>query len=73
MTLLVFDIKGTPASRRERIAAAVEAGGTHLSESLEAWISRDPFGETARALITEPLWFGRASRTARQDGGSAGK
>ena len=36
MTLLVFDIKGTPASRRERIAAAVEAGGTHLSESLEA-------------------------------------
>jgi hypothetical protein len=63
MALLVFDIKGIPASRRERIAADVKAVETHLSESLEAWISWDSFGETARVLIT-----GRLGLSGRSQG-----
>jgi hypothetical protein len=30
MPLTVFDTKGVPATRRERIEAAVEAGGKHI-------------------------------------------
>jgi hypothetical protein len=41
MVLIVFDIKGIPATRRERIVSAVEAGGKHLPESYEAWITMD--------------------------------
>ena len=43
MHLLVFDCKGIPATRRERIEAAVEAGGRHVKESYEGWIAADPF------------------------------
>jgi hypothetical protein len=30
MSLTIFDCKGIPATRRERIEAAVEAGGKHV-------------------------------------------
>ena len=32
MPLTVFDCKGISATRRERIEAAVEAGGSHVSQ-----------------------------------------
>jgi len=60
MPLIVFDIRGIPATRRERIVAAVEAGGTDLKDSYEAWITSDPFGGGVRVLITGPLGFERA-------------
>jgi hypothetical protein len=60
MALIVFDIKGIPATRRERIASAVEVGGKHLPTSYEAWINRDPFGGTTRVLITGQLGFERS-------------
>jgi hypothetical protein len=66
MALLVFGIKGIPASRRERIAADVKAVETHLSESLEAWISWDSFGETARVLITGRLGLSGRFKMARR-------
>jgi hypothetical protein len=54
MALAVFDIKGVPASRRERTEAAVVAGGRHASGPHEAWISADPFNGRFRVLITGP-------------------
>ena len=50
MPLLVFDTKGIPATRRERIEAAVEAGGKHASGRYQAWISADPFQGGVRVL-----------------------
>jgi hypothetical protein len=41
MPLTVFDTKGVPAIRRERIEAAVEAGGKHVVEPYEACIATD--------------------------------
>ena len=38
MPLTIFDVKGVPGNRRERIEAAVVAGGKHLSEPYEGWI-----------------------------------
>jgi hypothetical protein len=49
--LRVFDTKGIPATRRERIEAAVEAGGKHVSGPYEAWISSDPFRGGVRVVI----------------------
>ena len=43
MPLTVFDIKGVPGTRRERIEAAVVAGGRHTRGPHEAWIAADPF------------------------------
>ena len=43
MPLTVFDTKGIPAIRRERIVTAVEAGGKHIQKPYEAWITTDPF------------------------------
>ena len=40
MPLTVFDCKGIPATRRERIVAAVEAGGKHLRDSIRATLTR---------------------------------
>jgi hypothetical protein len=34
-----FDTKGIPGNRRERIEAAVVAGGKHVSGAHEAWIA----------------------------------
>jgi len=41
MPLIVFDYKGIPATRRERIEVAVEAGGRHVKEQYEGWIALD--------------------------------
>ena len=62
--LMVFDTKGIPATRRERIEAAVEAGGKHISKSYEAWITTDPFRGGVRVLITGPLGFERSVQFA---------
>ena len=60
MPLLVFDCKGVPATRREPIEAAVEAGGKHVAESYEGWIAADPFRGGIRLIITGPQGFERA-------------
>ena len=62
--LLVFDTKGIPAIRRERIEAAVVAGGKHLRDSYEAWITTDPFHGGVQVIITGPLGFERAVQFA---------
>src|SRR5258708_31886685 len=59
MPLTVFDIKGIPGSRRERIEAAVVAGGRHASGPHEAWIATDPFKRGFRILTTCPQGFER--------------
>jgi hypothetical protein len=45
MPLEVLDIKGVPYNRRERIVAAVEAGGKHLSALYNAWLRLDYDGK----------------------------
>jgi hypothetical protein len=57
--LTVFDCKGIPATRRERIEAAVTAGGKHLHGPHEAWIAADPFRGDVRVIITGPQGFER--------------
>jgi hypothetical protein len=52
MPLTVFDIKGVPGYRRERIEAAVAAGGSQAEGPHEAWIAADPFKNGFRVLIT---------------------
>ena len=55
--LTVFDCKGIPATQRERIEAAVEAAGRHLTRPFEAWIAADPLRDGVRVLITGPQGF----------------
>ncbi|MFY9727686.1 MAG: hypothetical protein WB579_06505 [Bryobacteraceae bacterium] len=43
MPITVFDLKGIPGHRRERIEAAVVAGGKHTKAPHEAWIAADRF------------------------------
>jgi hypothetical protein len=57
MPITVFDIKGVPGNRRERIEAAVVAGGSHARGPHEAWITADPFTGGFRVLITGPHGF----------------
>jgi len=59
MPLTVFDIKGIPGHRRERIEAAVVAGGKNTSAPHEAWVAADPFKGGFRVLITGPEGFER--------------
>jgi hypothetical protein len=59
MPLTVFDTKGIPAHRRERIEAAVTAGGKHVRELYEGWIATDPFRGDVRVIITGPHGFER--------------
>ena len=59
MPLLVFDCKGIPATRRERIETAVEAGGRHVKKQYEGWIAADPFRGGVRVIITGPQGFER--------------
>ena len=59
MPLTVFDIKGVPGTRHERIEAAVVAGGRHARGPHEAWIAADPFNGDFRVLITGPHGFER--------------
>jgi len=59
MPLTVFDCKGISTTRRERIEAAVEAGGRHAAQPYEGWIAADPFRGGVRVLITGPQGFER--------------
>jgi hypothetical protein len=59
MPLTVFQIKGVPGHRRERIEAAVVAGGKHLRAPHEGWIAVEPRG-MVRVLITGPDSFERS-------------
>ena len=67
MPLTVFDIKGVPGHRRERIEAAVVAGGKHAAGPHEAWIAADPFKRGFRVLITGPHGFERTVTFAVDD------
>ena len=59
MPLTVFQIKGVPGHRRERIEAAVVAGGKSTRGPHEAWIAADPRG-MVRVLMTGPDGFERS-------------
>jgi hypothetical protein len=59
MPLTVFSVKGLAGHRRERIEAAVVAGGKHVRGPREAWIAVDPRG-TVRVLMTGPDGFERS-------------
>jgi hypothetical protein len=59
MPLTIFDVKGVPGNRRERIEAAVVAGGKHLSEPYEGWIIADPFRGAVKVVITGAHGFQR--------------
>jgi hypothetical protein len=67
MPLTVFDIKGLPGHRRERIEAAVVAGGKHTKAPHEAWIAADPFKGGFRVLMTGPHGFERTVTFALDD------
>jgi hypothetical protein len=56
MPLTIFSIRGLPGSRRERLEAAVVAGGKHARAPHEGWIAVDLRG-TVRALIIGPDGF----------------
>ena len=59
MPLTIFDMKGLPGNRRERIEAAVLAGAKHLRDPYEGWIAVDPFRGGVRLLITGAHGFQR--------------
>ena len=67
MPITVFDTKGIPGHRRERIEAAVVAGGAHTSTAYEAWIAADPFRGGFKVLITGPQGFERAALFAMDE------
>ena len=54
MPITIFDAKGIPAQRRERIEAAVVAGGKHVAGPHEEFIAADPFRGGVKVLITGP-------------------
>ena len=58
MPLTVFDIKGVPYTRRDRIEQAVVAGGKDLQEPYRGWITADPRGGV-RVTITGANGFDR--------------
>jgi hypothetical protein len=65
MPLTVFDTKGVPLHRRERIETAVEFGGKDVAAPYEAWIAADPFRGGVRVLITGPQGFERTVSICR--------
>src|SRR5580693_2891915 len=67
MLITVFDIKGVPGHRRERIEAAVGAGGKHTKAPHEAWIAADTFKGGFRVLITGSHGFERTVTFAIDD------
>jgi hypothetical protein len=71
MPVTVFDIKGLPGHRRERIEAAVVAGGKHPKAPHEAWIAADPLKGGFRILITGAHGFERTVTFAIDDDSSA--
>jgi hypothetical protein len=62
-----FDVRWHLGNRRERIEAAVIAGGRHASGPHEAWIAADPFNGGFRVLITGPHGFERTVTFAIDD------
>ena len=58
MPLSVLDTRGIRAIRRERIMAAIEAGGKNASGPFEAWATADGHG-SVRVVITGPQGFDR--------------
>ena len=54
-----YPCQGISATRRERIEAAVAAGGAHVAQPFEAWIAADPSRGGLRVLITGPRGFER--------------
>jgi hypothetical protein len=67
MPLTIFDIKDVPGNRRERIEAALVAGGRRVRGPHEAWIAADPFKGGFRVLITGPQGFERTVVFALDD------
>jgi len=67
MPVTVFDIKGIPGHRRQRIEAAVVSGGKHIIAPYEAWIAADPSNGGFRLLITGPHGFERTVTIAIDD------
>jgi hypothetical protein len=67
MSVTVFETKGLPGHRRERIEAAVVAGGKHTRAPHEAWIAADPFQGGFRVLITGSHGFERTVTFAIDD------
>ncbi|MBS1856128.1 MAG: hypothetical protein JST11_12235 [Acidobacteria bacterium] len=59
MPLTVFDVKGIPGTRRERVEAAVVAGGKHTTDPYEGWIVADPIRGGVKVLITGAHGFQR--------------
>ncbi len=59
MPLTIFDTKGIPAHRRERIQAAITAGGKHVQKLYEVWIGTNPFRGDVRVTITGSHGFER--------------
>jgi hypothetical protein len=51
----VFQSRGVPGHRRERIEVAVVAGGRHTSGPHEAWIAADPFRGGIKVLPIQSL------------------
>ena len=64
MPLTVFDIRGIPGNRRERIEAAVIAG---CQGTVQGWIAADPFKGGFRVLITGGNGFERTLAFAIDD------
>jgi len=64
MPLTIFDVKGVPSTRRERIEMAVMAGARGLSGPYEGWISTDPVRRDVRVVITGAHGFQREVRFA---------
>jgi hypothetical protein len=58
MPITIFDTKGISSTRRERIEAAVDFGGRHVTAPHEAWIATDQQGKV-RVMITGPHGFQR--------------
>ena len=57
--LTVFEVKGMPGNRHERVEVAVVAGAKHLPEPYEGWIVADPFRSGEKLLITRANGFQR--------------
>ena len=54
MPIIIFDTKGIPATRRERIETAIVAAGRNLTAPHEAWIAADLFRGGFKVLLTGP-------------------
>ena len=67
MPIAVFDVCGIPGHRRERIEAAVGAGGRHVSGPHEAWIAVDVFRGGVKVRITVPHGYERTVTLALDD------